>query len=138
MARPISTVRTPLKWSQYPQKADVDTRTASTAKPRTEDPIGGKSDIVDPSILINGHVLAYFSTTAEGLKGGCGLIALNRRGLVSDGLVTSVGLDATTVGLNATMVTLDAMTVGLRLGLCIPVKSNRYPNLPPTPCPSQP
>jgi len=33
---PISTVRLPLMWSQYPQKADVDTRTASTAKPRTD------------------------------------------------------------------------------------------------------
>jgi len=35
-ASPISTVRLPLMWSQYPQKVDVDTRTASTAKPRTD------------------------------------------------------------------------------------------------------
>jgi len=70
----------------------------SEAKNRYKAPIGGESDIVDPSILINGHVLASFSTTAEGLKGGCRLFASNGRGLVSDGLGISDGLgsDAST------------------------------------------
>jgi len=70
----------------------------SEAKNRYKAPIGGESDIVDPSILINGHVLASFSTTAEGLKGGCRLFAPNGRGLVSDGLGISDGLgsDAST------------------------------------------
>jgi len=53
------------------------------AKNRFKTPIGGKSDTVDPSILINGHVLASFSTTAEGLKGRCRLVAPNGRRLVS-------------------------------------------------------
>jgi len=70
----------------------------SEAKNRYKAPIGGESDIVDPSILINGHVLASFSTTAEGLKGVCRLFAPNGRGLVSDGLGISDGLgsDAST------------------------------------------
>jgi len=48
------------------------------AKNRCKAPIGGESDIVDSSILINGHILPSFSTTAEGLKGGYGLVAPNR------------------------------------------------------------
>jgi len=48
------------------------------------------------------------------------------------------GHDATMVGLDAMTIRSDTMAVRLQLGLCIPVKSSRYPNLVPTPWPAQP
>ena len=94
------------------------------AKNRYKTPIGGKSDIIDPSILINGYILAYFSTTAEGLKGGCGLVAPNGHGLGLDASAVGLGLGASSELNSSGGLGLDAPAVGLGLGVSCGLNSS--------------